>query len=109
MIGPQFLTALTLTYPTLAALCIAAAGIYAADAIDRRDPACWLAVAAFAVFAVRWALLAVTLPGKFQIFDRYQAQEIAVILDTAGALCALPYLLIVLYRRWRRRAGKGTP
>lgn len=110
MIGPQFLAALTLTYPALAALCIAAAGIYAADAIDRRDPARWLAAATFAIFAARWALLAVTLPGKFQIIDRYAAQEIAVILDSAGALCAFPYLLIVLYRRCRRRrAGKGTP
>ena len=109
MIGPQFLAILAFTYPSLTALCIAAAGIYAADAIDRRDPARWLAVVTFAIFAARWALLAVTLPGKYQILDRYAAQEIAVLLDAAGALCAFPYLLIVLYRRWRRRAVRGTP
>lgn len=102
MIDPSVLMSITIAYPILAACAIVGAGIALANSIERNDPAQLLAAAALALFAVRLAILAVSLGEAPALVDRYMAQTIAGAIDSAAAVLILPYVTICIFRRRRR-------
>ena len=102
-IDPAVLTSITIAYPILAACAIIAAGIFLADAIERRDPARLLMVGMFVLLSARFMILGVALGPSPALIDRAIAQTIAGAIDSAIAILAPAYLVIEIYRRWRRR------
>ena len=102
MIDPALLMSITIAYPILAACSIVGAGIYLADSIERKDLARLLMVGMFVLFAIRFAILAVSLGSVPAMIDRTIAQTIAGAVDSVAAVLAAPYVAIVVYRRRRR-------
>jgi len=103
MIGSEYLLMVTIAYPIWSALLIIATGLFLAELIERRDPPIILLIAASMLMAIRFGILAVSLGSYPAWMERYVAQQIAATLDFAALTLLLPYVLIVLRRRWQTR------
>ena len=81
-----------IAYAAWAAAFIVIAGLILAESVDRQDRALVLPIAAALVMGARFGLLALCIGD---------AQGIAAACDMAAIFLIVPYLAILLYRRWR--------